>query len=118
MLLYYYMNTIYILYYSNYFFMIIFGSWNQKLSITSLFYNIHQCLPLPQSKPNLLLGGGNFQRDTLYKRMKNRPAKIKLVCCQSIHRAVTPLPPSLTGKWGKKYVSKKKKEEKERKERK
>lgn len=50
--------------------------------------------------------------------MKNRPAKIKLVCCQSIHRAVTPLPPSLTGKWGKKYVSKKKKEEKERKERK
>lgn len=47
--------------------------------------------------------------------MKNRPAKIKLVYCQSIHRAVTPLPPSLTGKWGKKYVSKKKRKEKERK---
>lgn len=47
--------------------------------------------------------------------MKNRPAKIKLVYCQSIHRAVTPLPPSLTGKWGKKYVSKKKKKKKEKK---
>lgn len=47
--------------------------------------------------------------------MKNRPAKIKLVYCQSIHRAVTPLPSSLTGKWGKKYVFKKKKREREKK---
>lgn len=50
--------------------------------------------------------------------MKNRPAKIKLVYCQSIHRAVTPLPSSLTGKWGKKYVSKKKKKREREKKRK
>ena len=50
--------------------------------------------------------------------MKNRPAKIKLVYCQSIHRAVTPLPSSLTGKWGKKYISKKKKKREREKEKK
>nr|XP_034180059.1 LOW QUALITY PROTEIN: uncharacterized protein LOC117604283 [Osmia lignaria] len=35
-------------------------------------------------RSQILTGGGNFQRDMLYKRMKNRPAKIKLECCQFV----------------------------------
>lgn len=79
-----------------------------KILANTLFYDMRVSMsPTTPKRIEILLGGGNFQRDTLYKRMKNRPAKIKLVCCQSVRRAVTPLPPSLTGKWGKKYVSEK-----------
>lgn len=60
-------DYLYILYYSNYFFKIIFGLWNQKFSITSLFYNIHQCLPLPQSKPRYYLVEVTFS-ETSYIR--------------------------------------------------